>query len=124
MERHCLECNAPLTGRSDKKFCDDLCRTAYHNRQNKEDTDFIRNVQSILRKNRKILAGLNRDGDKVMQKQVLIAQGFNFDFHTNSFQTPEGKTCFYCFDYGYSDENDGQVEILKRVVEEWGDDER
>jgi predicted nucleic acid-binding Zn ribbon protein len=30
-EKNCLECSTPLgPGRSDRKFCNDICRTAYN----------------------------------------------------------------------------------------------
>ncbi len=33
IQRHCTECGQRLAGRSDKKFCNDQCRTAWHNKQ-------------------------------------------------------------------------------------------
>ena len=54
----CLECDEPLFGRVDKKFCNDQCRNAYNNRVNKITNDFVRHVNVILRKNRKIIASL------------------------------------------------------------------
>ena len=117
MERLCLECGSSITGRSDKKFCDDACRTAYHNRIHKEDSDFIRNVQSILRKNRKILSDLYSSKDFNLSKEFLILQGFNFDFHTNSSSKSNGKNCYYCFDYGYLIKEDGRLEIMKQTSE-------
>ncbi|MFA6947300.1 MAG: DUF2116 family Zn-ribbon domain-containing protein, partial [Pedobacter sp.] len=32
MERECLDCGAALRGRTDKKFCDDQCRSNFNNR--------------------------------------------------------------------------------------------
>ena len=54
----CLECDHPLFGRVDKKFCNDQCRNTYNNRVNKTTNDFVRNINVILRRNRKIIASL------------------------------------------------------------------
>ena len=39
----CLECGEPILGRSDKKFCSDLCRNAYNNKANSDSNNFVRN---------------------------------------------------------------------------------
>ena len=57
--RYCLNCNAEIKGRIDKRFCNDYCRNIYHNNLNKDSTNYIRNVNNILRKNRRILKKLN-----------------------------------------------------------------
>ena len=58
MERNCLECGRSLIGRSDKKFCSDDCRTNHNNKQNSDQTNYIRRVNNILRKSRRILVQL------------------------------------------------------------------
>ena len=55
MEKKCPECGAPIKGRIDKKFCSDLCRNAYNNKQNSDTTNYMRTVNNILRKNRRLL---------------------------------------------------------------------
>ena len=46
-------------GRIDKKFCSDACRNAYNNKQNKDQTNLMRNINNKLRKNFKILSEQN-----------------------------------------------------------------
>ncbi len=62
--KNCLACERPIKGRTDKKFCDDSCRNNYNNRLNSDATPLIRNINNILRKNRRILldllSGLNK----------------------------------------------------------------
>ncbi|MDB4920517.1 hypothetical protein [Mucilaginibacter sp.] len=58
--RLCLDCGNPIrAGRKDKKFCDDMCRTNYNNNKGTSSelslTDYIKKIQTILEKNRKIL---------------------------------------------------------------------
>jgi hypothetical protein len=99
----CLDCGEPLKGRSDKKFCSDLCRNNFHNRMSRSNEKFIRNVQNILRRNRRILGELNTGGSVKVHRDELIARGFNFTFHTHSYTTRKGMTYSFCFDQGYID---------------------
>lgn len=101
MKKTCLECDSVITGRSDKKFCNDLCRNAYYNRQNSDATAYVRNVNNILRKNRRVLLKLNPNGKAKVHKSKLINEGFNFNFHTNTYTTKNGKTYYFCYDQGY-----------------------
>ena len=61
-KRKCLECGDPFDGRQDKKFCSDQCRTTHFNKQNTDQNKFMRNINNILRKNRRILEALNPSG--------------------------------------------------------------
>ncbi len=101
MKKICPECGDPFTGRIDKKFCSDQCRNTYNNRLNKDETNFIRNVNHVLRKNRRILAELNPVGKIKVSKSVLIDKGFNFQYFTNIYTTKNGKTYYFCYDHGY-----------------------
>lgn len=101
MDKKCLECGEPMQGRSDKKFCSDQCRTTYYNRQNADTTNFMRNVNRVLRKNRKILAGLNPAGKAKVSKGQLLDEGFNFNYFTNVYKTKSGKVYYFCYEQGY-----------------------
>jgi hypothetical protein len=63
--RHCLCCNKTIKGRSDKKFCDDYCRNKFNNHLKSEAGWPIRGINSILRKNRRILEGIVKPGDTI-----------------------------------------------------------
>ena len=54
----CLDCGETIKGRSDKKFCNDICRNSYNNKLNSDTTNYVRNVNNILRKNRRVLEEL------------------------------------------------------------------
>ncbi len=71
----CLECGYEITGRSDKKFCSDQCRNTYNNRLKQDANNFVRNVNAILRKNRRILEDLNPTGKTKVPFQKLTGQG-------------------------------------------------
>ncbi len=114
MRNACLECGQPFEGRSDKKFCSDQCRTTFYNRENSDSTNYIRNVNRILRKNRKILSELNPNGKNTISKTKLQEQGFNFNFFTNVYRTKAGKVYYFCYEQGYLLHEDNLVTLVVR----------
>lgn len=100
-KKKCLECGFEIIGRSDKKFCSDQCRNNFNNNLKKDETNYIRNVNNILRKNRRILQGLNPDGKAKVSRNRLQMKGFNFDYYTNTYTTKTNKVYYYCYDQGY-----------------------
>ena len=100
-KRVCLECNGKLLGRMDQKFCSDLCRNAFNNKMNSESNQYVRRINGILRKNRRILAKLNPNGKKTIDGITLAEEGFNFHYYTNIYTTQKGGQYFFCYDYGY-----------------------
>lgn len=100
-DRVCAECHAPFRGRADKKFCSDLCRTAFNNRLNSNQNSYIRNINNILRRNRRILTELNPRGKNRIRLEKLKSLGFNFDYYTSIYRTKDGAQYFYCYDQGY-----------------------
>lgn len=101
MNKECLECNAVIKGRIDKKFCSDLCRNSYNNKINSESSNYVRSINIILRKNRKILESLIPEQTAKSTKTKLLARGFNFGYHTNVYTTQKGVSYFFCYEYGY-----------------------
>lgn len=99
----CRLCEKPLKGRSDKKFCDDYCRAAYNNELKSAANNYIRNVNNALGKNRRILENLLPEGEATAKanRDKLIEKGFQFKYHTHQYSTKNGKTYFYCYEYGY-----------------------
>lgn len=113
--RSCLECGDPFKGRVDKKFCSDLCRVSFNNRMNSEDIRYVRNVNSILRKNRRILVGLNPTGKNRVSQEKLKARGFNFHYFTSLYKTREGAQYYYCYEQGYLPiENGHYLLVIKK----------
>ena len=100
-DKTCLECSHAFIGRIDKKFCSDQCRIAFNNRLNSAGNNYMKNVNNILRKNRRILNELNPDGKNRVSRERLKARGFNFQYFTSTYETREGAQYFYCYDQGY-----------------------
>lgn len=97
----CPECGDPIIGRRDKIFCSDQCRTTHYNKQNTDQNKFMRNINNILRKNRRILEKLNPNGKTTVTKTDLIDEGFKFSYFTNEYKTKSGKVYRFCYEQGY-----------------------
>lgn len=114
MERLCLDCNAILNGRADKKFCDDQCRTNYNNRLRTEDNSFLKEVNRILKKNRDILHTNNPEGKTKIKRALLVRKGFDFNYHTHTYATQKGATYIFCYEYGYLPLENEELLLVKR----------
>jgi hypothetical protein len=99
--RTCLQCGNEVKGRTDKKFCDDQCRTNYNNHVN-SDTHLVRTINHSLRKNRKILEELipPEEGKTKATRRRLEEKGFCFSYHTHTYTTKAGATYLFYYEYG------------------------
>ena len=114
MERLCLDCNAVVNGRADKKFCDDQCRTNYNNHLRAEDNSFLNEINRILKKNRDILRAKNPEGKAKVKRDALVRKGFDFNFHTHTYATQKGQVYFFCYEYGYLPLENDELLLVKR----------
>jgi len=102
MATKCVECGEKLYGRLDKKYCSDQCRAAYNNKLNSDSNNFMRNINNILRRNRRILIEQNPTGKAKVHKDKLVELGFNFNYYTNVYRTKKKENVYYfCYEYGY-----------------------
>jgi len=115
MKNNCLECKEEFKGRADKKFCSDQCRSSFNNRLNSDASNFMRNINNILRKNRRILAKLNPNGKSKVHRDKLLEKGFKFSYFTNEYKTKAGKVYHFCYDQGYLPiDNDFYALVVKK----------
>ncbi len=98
----CKECGKPLQGRLDKKFCDTYCRNTYNNKIKRRNEEYIQQINSALRKNRKILKTLSPVGKSTVRKEVMEAMGYDFSLFSSLYKTPKGTLYYLCYDYGFS----------------------
>ena len=114
-KRTCLECGEKISGRVDKKFCSDSCRNSYNNRINSDANNFVRNVNNILRKNRRILEELNPNGKAKVHRDKLLSEGFKFSYFTNIYRTKAGKEYHFCYEQGYLElDNDWYALVIRQ----------
>jgi predicted nucleic acid-binding Zn ribbon protein len=114
----CIHCgNAITKGRSDRKFCDDKCKHAYHNNEKYLENVEINKIVTILKQNRRVLKLLLGEKEELYVGQdTLRRHGFNFLFHTHQIVSGQGNRFVLCFNYGYRvmDENNLKVVLWKK----------
>lgn len=116
-KRTCIECGDSFNGRADKKFCSDLCRNAHNNKLNSDQTNLVRNINNILRRNRRIIENLLPEETAKVSQQKLIEKGFNFNYFTNINTTKTGKNYTFCYEYGYLPIEGNYYLLVKRKTE-------
>ncbi|MGX9986027.1 DUF2116 family Zn-ribbon domain-containing protein [Chryseobacterium sp. POL2] len=112
----CPECGEKIVGRSDKRFCSDACRNTYNNRQNKDSSNLMRNINNVLRKNHRILTELNTDGKTKIQKSKLVTQGFSFDYFTQFIVYKNASEYRFVYDQGYKFLEDDWLLLVKNSL--------
>ena len=113
-KRECKECGQKLLGRKDQKFCSDYCRNTFNNRLNEDATKYVRRINNILRKNRRILAQLNPSGKVTVDGITLAEEGFNFHYYTNIYKTKTGSVYHFCYEQGYLKLDDDRYMLVHK----------
>ena len=117
--RLCLNCDKPLKGRTDKKFCDVYCRNNYNNQLKSNTINLVRNVNNALGKNRRILENLFIAGEEMAKttRDKLLQKGFQFKYITHTYTNKKGNTYFFCYDIGYLPLESDWYLLVKRKEE-------
>lgn len=113
---NCIECNKPLKGRIDKKFCDDMCRNSYNNKLNSDSNAYVRNINNALRRNRRILEQVLPVPEEMSKitKQKMQDKGFQFKYLTHTYVNKKGNIYYFCYEYGYLLLENDWVLVVKR----------
>ena len=117
--KSCRECGVPLKGRSDKKFCNDHCRNSFNNSIRSDSNNYIRNINNILRKNRRILESLMQPDDMLvkLKREKLSRLGFDFEYHTHTEVNRSGKSYKFCYEYGYLHKGNDICMLIRKNTE-------
>ena len=98
---YCKNCKKELIGRSDKRFCDNYCKSQFHYEiQKSNESSFYRKVDNQLKLNRKILKNYNRAGKSIIRAEVLVNEGFNYNYFTHYWKNQKGDVYFFNYEYG------------------------
>lgn len=100
-QQECMNCQKPLTGRRDKKFCDSQCKAEYHNQNKTFGELYISSSQSITRHNRRILKTLSPEGKATVRKEVLDQMGYDYRYFSGLFKT-KSNLYYLVYDYAFS----------------------
>ncbi len=112
--RTCTACSTAIQGRSDKKFCSEYCRNSYNNQQ-KTNEQFVRSINSLLRRNRQIIKlFLETIGpDAVVFRDDMLRRGFHFEYYTHARKDKEGQAIRFCYEYGYAPTAHGYYRLVR-----------
>ena len=110
----CIVCKTKLFGRRGKKYCSDQCRSIWNNKMNSDANNFMRNVNNMLRRNRRVLIELNPKGKAKASRDTLLEHGFNFNYFTNEYITKSGNVYRFCYEYGYIELKDDMFALVIR----------
>lgn len=114
-EKTCLQCRARIYGRSDKKFCTNYCRSAYHNSRSLTDVNYVRRINYQLLKNRKILERgfLEQRKKQYISYRDLFLKGFSFMHCTHKVERANNHALIYCYEYGYEFVENERIRIVQ-----------
>lgn len=113
MIKKCIECGDIISGRSDKKFCSDMCRNSHHNKFNGYRNALIRHVNHKLRKNRFILSELSKINAPEISRDELIYHGYDWQFFTEELVLTN-HTHRFCYDYGVEYDSEHRIRIISK----------
>jgi hypothetical protein len=101
-KKFCLACDKELKGRTDKKFCNPYCKSAWHYQKDREGQgNFYSRVDKQLKTNRKILKSFNKAGKATVRASILTAQGFDPNFFTHYWKNSKGDVYLFVYEYGF-----------------------
>lgn len=115
MRRLCTDCNSPLQGRKDKKFCNDHCRSNYNNNIRAKNNHAIRSINLILKKNRDILEKFNPQGKIKISRAKLLTAGFDPYYHTHTHYSKKSGLYIFCYEYGYKKLETEEFLLIKKI---------
>ena len=112
-KKTCLFCGATLHGRSDKRYCDDLCRNNYHHKNKKDTLVIVKNINSALLLNRKILRSLLKSNRTSVDKCELLYRGFDFELITSIRKTKRNEEYRVVYDCAYKFVDENEVVLIR-----------
>lgn len=117
VKTHCQYCQEALTGRSDKKFCNAYCKSAYQYEQRKAKESLFFKIDRQLKKNRSLLKYFNQAGKSVIRKEDLLERGFDPMYFTHYWKNPQAKVYLFCYEYGFMEIQEHQR--FKYLLVQW-----
>ncbi|WP_425235412.1 hypothetical protein [Ulvibacterium sp.] len=120
IQKECLYCGKELMGRTDKKYCDLHCKSAYQYQKTKERPErFYNKVDNQLRLNRKLLKAYNKAGTSIVRAQVLLDLGFDPRFFTHYWKNKKSDIYLFVYEFGYLKKTENGKE--KYIMVTWQD---
>ena len=118
IQKHCKHCDQELFGRTDKKYCNLHCKSAYQYQLAKEQPErFYNIVDNQLKMNRKILKEFNKGGKVTVRAELINELGFNANFFTHFWKNQKGEVYLFVYEYGFLKIKEHTIE--KYVLVRW-----
>jgi hypothetical protein len=119
-ERVCKSCGKVLEGRSDKKFCESYCKSAYHYKKSLEEAPrFYNQVDNQLKTNRRLLKQYNKAGKATVRASLIKQEGFNPNFFTHYWKNQKGEVYLFVYEFGFLKKTEHNID--KFVLVKWQD---
>jgi hypothetical protein len=85
------------------------------NNKFKVASETVKEINSILRKNRRILEELIPEEGKIkINTKRLFDKGFNFSYFTHAYNPNSGSSFYFVYEYGYQKLADDFYLLIKR----------
>lgn len=111
--KRCAFCGAPLRpGRTDKRYCDDLCRNNHRYALVGKRSNLMCRINAQLTRNHKILLSFLTSKTKA-DKASLVKNDFDFSCFTSVYKTHQGREYVVVYDIAYCILDDETVKIVR-----------
>jgi hypothetical protein len=113
---NCIQCGPKIVGRSDKKYCSLACKNQYQHQYHKQARSVTQQIDTILHRNRQILAILmgEKRNKMTLARLELDAMGFNFKYITGIYTNSQGKLYHYVYDFAWMEFSSQEVMVVRK----------
>jgi hypothetical protein len=101
-----------------------MCKNAHNNKNRVVENDYIKTVNTILQRNRRILMDYSSVSRQSKVPTIALqADGFDFRFYTHCKANKSGKVVVYCYEFGYLRSDNELVQVIpdKNIVPQKGE---
>lgn len=115
MSRVCIQCDEPLYGRSDQRFCSASCRSYYHNQKRGiENKTFYAHHKKLIT-NYRLLHKILAKKPHIAAIKQLTDFGFQSKCVTEIYRPrPQEAFTYYLYDIGFRYLDPNHIEVFKR----------
>lgn len=120
IQQYCKHCNKELQGRTDKKYCNLHCKSAFQYQQAQEQPErFYNRVDNQLKLNRRLLKNFNKAGKATIRTDQLNSEGFNPNYFTHYWKNTKEDVYLFVYEYGFLKRTEHNID--KYILIQWQD---
>jgi predicted nucleic acid-binding Zn ribbon protein len=115
MNRLCIQCDEPLYGRSDQRFCSASCRSHYHNQKREAENKAFYAHHKRLINNYRLLLKIVAERPHVALVKHLNDFGFKSKYVTEVYRQPSAEELtYFVYDIGFRYLDQKHIEVFRR----------